>query len=251
VYGHLPTFQLSAGLITYDQYFEITTRWAMRKISSLASDADGGEDGTSVSSQSVEMEGDDGDCENYIVRERVSKTRHPDCPETGLTKETARRLLQKLGCSRNIAISSRVVGNPKHVPEYKGTWYACENGKDSWNTVWDNHCASRDRQGVTRSRIRNPFETAENKRHEDGRWRGQHRGWRVLRWDTATQQLFDIDIDMIAEPRRIEDLGSTGGERNKVCYNESGALGVLIVEPTGRYITKNKLVSVNTMYSTH
>lgn len=251
VYGHLPTFQLSAGLITYDQYFEITTRWTMRKISSLASDADGGQDGASVSSQSVEMEGDDGDCENYIVRERVSKTRHPDCPETGLTKETARRLLQKLGCSRNIAISSRVVGNPKHVPEYKGTWYACENGKDSWNTVWDNHCASRDRQGVTRSRIRNPFETAENKRHEDGRWRGQHRGWRVLRWDTATQQLFDIDIDMIAEPRRIEDLGSTGGERNKVCYNESGALGVLIVEPTGRYITKNKLVSVNTMYSTH
>jgi hypothetical protein len=72
----------------------------------------------------------------------------------------------------------------------------------------------------------------------------------VLRWDTTTQQLFDIDEDE-PEPRKIEDLGSTGGERNKVCYNESGVLGVLIVEPTGKYITKNKLVSVNTMYMNH
>jgi hypothetical protein len=249
VYGHLPTFQLSAGVITYDQYFEITTKWTMRKISSLAfNTAEAAEDGESVSSQSVEME-DDG-CENYIVRERVSKTRHPDCPETGLTKYMARRLLQQLGCSRSTAISSRVVGNPKQVPEYKGTWYKCEPGKDSWDNIWDTHCASRQNHGITRSRIRNPFENAASKRHADGRWKGQHRGWRVLRWDTTTQQLFDIDEDE-PEPRKIEDLGSTGGERNKVCYNESGVLGVLIVEPTGKYITKNKLVSVNTMYMNH
>jgi hypothetical protein len=62
--------------------------------------------------------------------------------------------------------------------------------------------------------------------------------------------LFDID-EAEQEPKKIEDLGSTGGERNKVCYNEMGDLGVLIVEPTGKYITKNKLVSVNTMYRTH
>jgi hypothetical protein len=101
---------------------------------------------------------------------------------------------------------------------------------------------------VTRSNVRNPFNYAESERCEDGRWRGQHRGFRVLKWNDATKQLFDVD-KRDEEPTIIKDLGSTGGERNKVCYNESGELGVLIVRPTGRKIVKNKLVSVNTMYA--
>lgn len=255
VYGHLPTFQLSAGLITYDRYFEVTRMWVMRKISIRHGQCNSDDAESVSSSQSVDDEdnaenGDAGDAgveRAYIVRERVSKIRHPDCPETGMDFETATRLLQQLGCCKNTSISSRVVGNPKQVPEYKGTWYECT--KEGWDAVWDNHCASRNIQGITRSRVRNPFENAESKRHPDGRWRGQHRGWRVLRWVTATDQLFDVDdIGNEHEARRIEDLGSTGGERNKVCYNESGVLGILIVEPTGNYITKNKLVSVNTMY---
>jgi hypothetical protein len=251
VYGHLPTFQLSAGTITYDEYFQLVNKWTRRKVNGQRDDSSDRESvnsgsGDNVSSDNDDVGGVDGLCNEtmYLVRERTTKKLHPDCPKTGLDDETSTRLLQMLGCCRNMAISSRVVGNPKQVPEYKGYWY--EASIDTWDTVWDAHCTACAIQGITRSRIRNPFVNAEGKQHDDGRWRGQHRGWRVLRW-VSPGQLFDIDEDE-HRPKIIEDLGSTGGERNKVCYNSSGVLGVLIVMPTGNYITKNKLVSVNTMY---
>ena len=223
VYGHLPTFQLSAGIRTHDKYFQ--NEWERRKVDARVS----------------------GDAELYVVRERVSpKRRHPECPEIGMSPEDSTRLLQRLGCCADISISSRVAGKPKQVPEYEGRWYAAS--KETWQPVWEGHCTCLEIAGITRSNVRNPFANAEANKCEDGRWRGQHRGWRVLKWNCVTNQLFDIDA-LSEEPKRIEDLGSTGGERNKVCYNENGELGVLIVRPTGNHVIKNQLVSVNTMYS--
>jgi hypothetical protein len=245
VYGHLPTFQLSAGVITYDQYFQNV--WERRKIPSRrqTTDSDNESVASSGSSNSESNEA------MYLVRESVSKRRHPDCPETGLNLEESTRLLQRLGCWADTSISSRVAGKPKQVPDYNGYWYAASS--ETWSSVWEEHCRRHTIVGVTRSNVRNPFVNAESHKHEDGRWRGQHRGWQVLRWNPSEPegkgQLFDIDCQ--DQPRRIDDLGSTGGERNKVCYNERGELGVLIVRPTGEFVTKNKLVSVNSMYASN
>jgi hypothetical protein len=245
VYGHLPTFQLSAGVITHDQYFQ--NAWEQRKLSSRrqTTDSDNESVASSGSSNSESNEA------MYLVRESVSKRRHPDCPETGLNLEESTRLLQDLGCWANTSISSRVAGKPKQVPDYNGYWYAASS--ETWSSVWEEHCRRHTIVGVTRSNVRNPFANAESHKHEDGRWRGQHRGWQVLRWIPSEPegkgQLFDIDRQ--DQPRRIDDLGSTGGERNKVCYNERGELGVLIVRPTGEFVTKNKLVSVNSMYASN
>ena len=245
VYGHLPTFQLSAGVITYDQYFQ--NAWEKRKMSSRrqTTDSDNESVASSGSSNSESNEA------MYLVHECVSKRRHPDCPETGLNLEETTRLLQDLGCWAKTSISSRVAGKPKQVPDYNGYWYAASS--ETWSSVWEEHCRRHTIVGVTRSNVRNPFANAESHKHEDGRWRGQHRGWQVLRWIPSEPegkgQLFDIDRQ--DQPRRIDDLGSTGGERNKVCYNERGELGVLIVRPTGEFVTKNKLVSVNSMYASN
>ena len=239
VYGHLPTFQLSAGVITHDQYFQ--NAWERRKMSSRRQ--------TEGDNESVSSSGSSNSESNeamYLVRECVSKRRHSDCPENGMNTEDSARLLQQLGCWADTSISSRVAGKPKEVPEYDGHWYPAS--METWSTVWEQHCTRVGISGVTRSNVRNPFNYAESERCEDGRWRGQHRGFRVLKWNDATKQLFDVD-KRDEEPTIIKDLGSTGGERNKVCYNESGELGVLIVRPTGRKIVKNKLVSVNTMYA--
>jgi hypothetical protein len=245
VYGHLPTFKLSAGVITYDQYFQ--NAWERRKITSRR-DASG--DNESVGSSGSISSGSGGNGESneamYLVRESVSKRRHPDCPETGMNTQNSARLLQQLGCWADTSISSRVAGKPKQVPEYKGYWYPAS--RQTWSTVWEQHCTRLNITGVTRSNVRNPFDNAESRKHEDGRSRGLHRTWRVLKWNQTTEQLFDID-NVQEQPQRIDDLGSTGGERNKVCYNERGQPGVLIVRPTGNYITKNHLVSVNTMYA--
>ena len=223
VYGHLPTFQLSAGIRSHDDYFQ--KEWERRKVDARVS----------------------GDTELYVVRECVSpKRRHPDCPEIGMSPEDSTRLLQRLGCCADTSISPRVTGNPKQVPEYEGHWYAAS--KETWPTVWEEHCTCLQIAGITRSNVRNPFANAEANKCENGRWKGQHRGWHVLKWNCATKQLFNIDA-VSEDPKRIEDLGSTGGERNKVCYNENDELGVLIVRPTGNHVIKNQLVSVNTMYS--
>lgn len=246
VYGHLPTFQLSAGVITYDQYFQ--NAWERRKMSSRRQIPDS--DNESVDSSSSNRSGGSNSESNeamYLVRESVSKRRHPDCPERGLNEEESTRLLQQLGCWAETSISSRVAGKPKQVPEYKGYWYSASS--DTWSSVWEQHCTTLRISGVTRSNVRNPFVNAESHKHEDGRWRGQHRGWCVLRWNLETEQLFNVDQPQ--EQRRIDDLGSTGGERNKVCYNENGELGVLIVRPTGGFVIKNQLVSVNSMYASN
>jgi len=242
VYGHLPTFQLSAGVITHDQYFQ--KAWERRKMSSRRQ--------TEGDNESVSSSGSSNGESNeamYLVRECVSKRRHPDCPENGMNTEDSARLLQQLGCWADTSISSRVAGKPKQVPEYKGYWYAASS--QTWSTVWERHCTKHGITGVRRSNVRNPFVNAESEKHEDGRWRGQHRKWQVLRWipsePEGNGQLFNIDCQ--DEPQIIHDLGSTGGERNKVCYNERGELGVLIVRPSGEFVTKNKLVSVNTMYA--
>lgn len=245
VYGHLPTFQLSAGVITYDQYFQ--NAWKKRKLSSRrqTTDSDNESVASSGSSNSESNEA------MYLVHECVSKRRHPDCPETGLNLEESTRLLQRLGCWADTSISSRVAGKPKQVPDYNGYWY--DASSETWSSVWEEHCRRHTIVGVTRSNVRNPFVNAESHKHEDGRWRGQHRGWQVLRWIPSEPegkgQLFNIDCQ--DQPQRIDDLGSTGGERNKVCYNERGELGVLIVRPSGEFVTKNKLVSVNSMYASN
>jgi hypothetical protein len=227
VYGHLPTFQLSAGVITYDEYFQ--NEWERRKIDSRIS----------------------GDVDLYIVRARVGKARHAECPEDGMNNEDSTRLLQRLGCGSDTSISSRVAGKPKQVPEYEAVWK--KGTSETWQSVWNEYCAECDQNELpimTRSNVRNPYSSAAiEKKQKEGLclWRGQHRGWRALRWNLTTKQLFDIDVAG-EEPTRIHDLGSTGGERNKICYNEVGELGFLIVRPTGKQVTKNKLVSVNTMY---
>jgi hypothetical protein len=214
IYGYVKTFMLSAGLIDYKTF--LNDDWEKKKIDTRTS----------------------GPVPMYRVRSVLNGALHPDCPETGLPEITADRILQELGCYADKSLSARVAGSIREVPTYAGVWQ--EVTKDTWPTFWPAYSNSMPPAESTRA-VRNPFIVAEKHRLPDGTWQGQHRGWKVL--DCVNNELFQR-ID--GEISKKLDLGSTGGDRIKVCYKD-GTLGVFIVRYTGT-ISMETLCAYNSMY---
>ena len=153
VYGHTRTFQLSARLITYQDF--ITNPWKKKKITNVAM---------------------------YLIRS-TNNTLHPDCPATGMTEFDADRLLQQLGCA-DMSISSRVTGTIRTVGLYETDWQ--RTNMEEWDNFWKeytrnpaNHMSP---STGTREQKRNPFKTAQPFKIGE-EWKGYHRGWKVLDYD--------------------------------------------------------------------
>lgn len=153
-----------------------------------------------------------GDENLYRVKRVATGVLHPSCPSGGMVEAVADMLLQDLGCFADVSISARVIGRPMEKRVYTAKWAAVT--PETWETWWPTF-----RTDVPEGyNPRNPFLAAAPYRLPDGRWRGQHRGWAVL----------DFDADIKESP----DLGSTGGNRIKICYR-GGVLGIAVVICTG------------------
>lgn len=210
VYGHAKTFKLSAGQIDYGTY--LNNDWLARK---------------------VDVRSAGGGAELYRVKGKAAPhALHPRCPEGGLPKVEADRLLQDLGCYADVSMSARVVGAVRDVRTYSATWKAAT--PTTFPAVWA--AWQRDPENTapvaegTRDGTRNPFEAAADHKIGDV-WQGQHRGWKVL--DFVDGGLYERPMpgNGLAGPKKL-DLGSTGGNRVKVCYRD-GHLGIFIARCTG------------------
>ena len=206
VYGHRRTFMLSAGLIDYATFLK--DDWKKKKIDVRTSPE-----------------------ERYRVLSSATNTRHPSCPEEGMKEADVDHLLQELGCYADISLSARIAGSVRQVRTYTGTWAAVT--KETWDTF-------RVDQEELVTRARNPFDAAERRRLPDGTWMGQHRGWKLL--ECVENDLYHR-VD--GELKKL-DLGSTGGNRIKICY-KGGELGVFIARCTGTR-TMDTLRAFNSMY---
>jgi hypothetical protein len=220
IYGHTRTFRLSAGKIGYETF--LVNPWEKKKID--------------VRTSPVPM---------YRVRSSApGHALHPECAETGLQEIEADRLLQRLGCFADISLSARVAGRVRDVRTYMGAWFAAT--KDTWATAWprfrDDPANGLVPAEGTRDGTRNPFEAAAPHLLADGTWQGQHRGWKVL--DFIHGELYQR-MEAGAPPKKL-DLGSTGGNRVKVCYKD-GVLGVFVARCTGMR-QENTLRAYNSMY---
>jgi len=214
VYGHTRTFRLSAGLIDYATFLK--DDWKKKKIDVRTSPE-----------------------ERYRILSSTN-VRHPSCPEEGLVEAKADRLLQTLGCYADISLSARIAGNIRQVRTYVGKWEAVT--KDTWDTFWPTYRDNPVNSMTHATGIRNPFLAAELHVLTDGTWQGQHRGWKIL-------ECIDNDLyqRIPGEDLKKLDLGSTGGNRMKVCY-KNGVLGVFIVHCTGTR-KMDTLRAFNSMYS--
>ncbi len=217
VYGHTRTFKLSAGKIDYETF--LTDPWKKKKID--------------VRTSPVPM--------YRVYSIAPGNPLHPECAETGLQEVEADRLLQRLGCFADISLSARVAGRVRDVRTYVGNWFAATS--DTWDTAWARFRADPANGIGPSDGTRNPFLSAAA-RHEqrtDGLWEGQHRGWKIL--DFVDGELYQR---IAGAPSKKLDLGSTGGNRVKVCYKD-GVLGVFVARCTGTR-QENTLRAYNSMY---
>ena len=149
VYGHMRTFELSAGRIGHETFLE--TEWILKKID--------------IRISPVPM---------WVVK-HTSGSLHPLCPGTGLTHLDAIRLLQSTGCANDPSLSLRVTGGMRSIPITTSQWYPAT--KETWPVVWDAICANPITRPVDCTRKQNPFDAAEKHRSTDGSWMGYRRGW--------------------------------------------------------------------------
>jgi hypothetical protein len=215
VYGHKKTFQLSSELIDYMTYLK-EHEWKKKKIDVRVSTND-----------------------MYRVLNTNNGLPHPSCPESGFSNVQATRLLQEIGCYADLSLSSRVAGSQRMMPTYEGKWLTASS--DSWEDDWKKHRQTNP-ELTDLVNVRNPFIAAKNHRLPTGEWQGQHRGWKLLK--SIENVLYQCNPGM--EPKRL-DLGSTGGNRIKVCYNQHEELGIFVVRQTGSRMV-NTLTTFKSMY---
>jgi len=146
IYGHLPTFQLSAGLIEYEDYMKVS-----HKIRSTGN-----------------------------VFQIVDKSTGDVVPDIRFaTKREAEYKLMEMGSFAEPKLSSRIKGNMKTMVVCESGFIACD--LETFDRVAKPQIlASLDREG---RRIQNPFhESRENSVGSD-RLRGYLREWRVFDYD--------------------------------------------------------------------
>jgi hypothetical protein len=196
-YGHKKSFQLSAGQIEHKDY--IGNPWFMRKVDRRIA------------------------TEVYTIRNTDTNTLHPN-HNKHYTKNEAIEILRSLMSYGDADLSSRIVCGGSEVPVYEGDWIPIT--KETWETEWSKYCLTHPEC----SKMENPFDEAE--KHKKGEiWLGQHRGWKHLEFSEG--KLYNI----VSGARKQIDLGSTGGDRKTICYN-NGQLGVFIARLIGQRKTK-------------
>jgi hypothetical protein len=160
--------------------------------------------------------------EKYRILSKADNSLHASCPEEGLDESDADRILQIHGCFCTISLSARITGTIQKKRRYRGDWIHVT--PETWESV---------RQTDPRLSGRaNPFEAAKD-HILDGTWQGQHRGWKVLEWNEPNLYQKGTMTPI--------DLGSTGGDRIKICY-QHGELGLFIATCIG-------MESVNTLHT--
>lgn len=111
---------------------------------------------------------------------------------------------------------------------YNLTWVAAT--PETWRDEWSKYCADNEISGA----FQNPFAAAKDNRSPSGLWRGQHRGWKVIKFIDG--KLFECNDNEEITPVKQLDAGSTGSDklRKGVCYNSENQLGVFIARCIGK-----------------
>jgi len=207
IYGSVSTFKLAAGQIDYPEY--LTHKLKKKKIDVRTSPV-----------------------EKYKVLYSDNRL-HSSCGEEGLDEADADRILQEHGCFAKISISPRIDGSVREVRVYDKEWI--KTSPETWDRDWSLYA---EQHGMKPKR--SPFIASAF--HRKGTiWPGQHRGWKQL--DYIDGELYEV----VESGHKKIDIGSTGGERTKICYHH-GELGVLAVHCIGRK-SKNTLHTVKSMYN--
>jgi hypothetical protein len=211
VYGHLKTFQLSAGLISYEEY--INHDWIKKKIQ-----------------KNKKSNKEDNNCTEESLYKICSKediTRiHPNYPEP-LNEYDADKALQELCCFIDVKLSSRVKGKINYVPEINCEFYECdENSFEILKPIII--------KKYNHNFKENSFKESKLKGLKNNKFQGFLRTWDV----------YDYEKDIVAKP----GWGMTNSEaRATICYNNN-ILGIAIRSRSGNLKEINTVETFNSIY---
>jgi len=213
VYGHKKTFELSAGRISYKDYFRC--EWIAKKVDVRRAVRDG------LGAEDVfEIKSND---EPGLL--------HPSHP-TPLRKAAADAALVELGCRGEVSLSSRVAGSVRSLPVFASHFFPCTSA--TWSTAIVAATAAVEGGKFRGEVFENPFLHARRPAAVDGREHGYLRGWNILDYVT--------DV----EPQPGWGVG-VFHPRLTICYR-AGVLGVALRWNTGVLKESNRLSAFKSMY---
>ena len=144
VYGHLKTFKLSAGRISYGEY--MNNDWHKKKIVNK---------------------------DLYLIKKKIDGTIHPDYSEP-MNLPDADTVLQILGCFAEVKVSDRVRGGIKFVPYFGCEFVPCTN-----ESFFENIQPKLHELNIQQT-FQNPFIKSLEKGTSDGKLKGYLREWKVF-----------------------------------------------------------------------
>ena len=221
IFGSVKVFQLSAEIINYKQYLH--NEWKKKKIDKRRLDTD---------------------LPIYEIINSETGIQHP-IHKQQMTENEADNILQELECAVEYAVSSRVKGNLKNVPEATSRFFPCdEKTFDSQRNKFTKALEEKDTKGVRKYpninsdwNPQNPFINSNIQKEKlklqslPGIIRGEYK-------------IFDY----------TKDIESTSGAglgpetpRVTVCYKD-GVSGVALRWQTGKYVEKDTMAAFNSMY---
>jgi hypothetical protein len=212
VYGHKKTFQLSAGRISYEQYF--ACEWSMRKVDTRRATRENLGEVYEIKNEKGELH------PLYMVP---------------MPKGRAEEVLSDLGCFGDLSLSSRVQGTVRTLPVYETYWFPCT--MNTWEMAIAKLKDTEVGSNFRKHAFDNPFQNARKHGHApapDGKEFGYLRGWHILDYETQvkTQPGWGVGPD---------------APRLTVCYN-NGVSGAAIRWHTGKFYESNRLNAYRSMY---
>lgn len=173
LYGHKPTIELAAGVITYREY--LNPLYIKQKVRSA---------------------------NEYRIKHKDNHTVHPEFPDE-YTEQIANDILSGLGCLEIPKLSDRLTGKIKPMVTLDGGFIPCEM------QTFDDIVRPVIQELNPTLNFRNPFHKAEEIYRETGIWKGYLRGWDTFDYDTQIKNerwgltLRDLQLPQNERPIRF------------------------------------------------
>ncbi len=149
IYGHVKTFKLSAGQISYNEF--MNHAWCKKKIHN----------------ESL-----------YHIKNTTNGMTHPD-HVAAMSSNDADDVLRELGCFIKVKVSDRVRGRRKNVPDFGCDFIQCDQ-----DTFQQNIQLKLDELNI-QQRLQNPFVEAARRGLVNEQLQGYLRGWDVFTFENV------------------------------------------------------------------
>jgi hypothetical protein len=169
IYGHVNTFKLAAGIISYSDYRH---EWTYKKLNK-----------DEIKRHKLDTE----EKYYYICRSDDNSVIHPEYSDP-VDNDGRDLLLDVLGCNRNISISPRIKGSSTYKAEVNAEFFKCN--KDNFDKI-----NKEIKVKYPETNFQNPFIESEEQGLYHGKYKGYLREWEIFNFEDIKNKLWGSGED--------------------------------------------------------